>query len=251
MKLYLCDGLLTAAIAACLISLSGCATPGLQTQLSSNEVYKLNLASTVNSYYFEGYGVVPSSPSKSYEIKITSATDIDAIIINTCAREEVIESALQISRFGKWLERKKTLALVYTPNDLESTGLCLMQVGTFNRNEADANASAIFDFEDATATLPGLSVCNGDNVSGTHGVTFCETRAGLMQRVSFPVPVIAATTNVSADCKVDQEASSDKTAYDFRTPRDLCVFRYSELTSPFRQHRHVSRGYTKVKIRGT
>jgi hypothetical protein len=228
----------------------GCVSQPLnQNSDKSNPIVKLSLQGSVNGMNFTGGGVVPKSDGSSYQFRLSSYTDIDALILSTCAREVVFESALTVGTFYRWLDKKRTLAFTYVPTELETKGSCLLKVGSFNKGQEQANESAIFDFLDLTATLPAKLLCNGDTFA-TEGASFCETAEGLLQRVSFPAPVIAAEEGILPECKVEMKPSPDKTYYDFVTPRGICIYRYSELSSPFRQHRHTSRGYTKIKIQG-
>ena len=209
-------------------------------------IYKFDLPVFIESsgFWTDGFAVLPKT--KAVSLVIESQASIDLLTIDTCHRSEAFPAALTAG----WLSPKKKLKYVYTPNQVEQ-GFCTLRIGTYTKSESPTNvvARAFFDFSDPDpkVSLPARNLCSGKD-EATLGVSVCQARAGLIQVLSFPVEVKLAKEGLPDRCSLSPPP--DQRSWTYRISRDECTYRFMEVSSPHRVHRHSTVGYDKVRLKG-
>lgn len=232
------QAVIAAAGFAATLAMIGCAIPLVTESPDPNKIFKYDLKGTVNGVPFDGSGVIPWSDV--YNFKIISRVDVDLFTVSSCHRDFSVESAISIG----WFQKKRGYEYEYRPADgIENSGSCLVRIGAYNRDKG-ASAWGIVDFETKEANLPAQNVCNG-NSAQTNGVSVCQSRAGLIQRLVFPVAV-HHSDNIEARCNLK---STDGKTWEYLMPQGECVIAFKELNGS-KIHRHTTVGYTDILIRG-
>lgn len=225
---------------ALLFSITGCTTtPG---PAAEKQLIKYDMKAKVNGTTFDGVGVVPVADS--YDMYIEAREDVDLLTVDSCHRSFSVESAITLD----WFESKRGYHYRYDPSrGIEDQGSCLVRIGAYNKSPGGQNAWALLDFATPEAALPAAILCDGAR-STTGGVSICQTREGLLQRVVFDTPVHLADAALETACKVMQ--SKDQTTWEYAAPLGECVFAFQETGGQHRLHRHTSVGFNQILIRG-
>lgn len=229
------------AIAAAIL-LFGCATvpnpvsPGP----SPNTNFKFDLVGDVNGTPFDGIGVIPAA--KSFTLTVTSPVDVDLLTIDTCHRSFSVESAIT----SGWFRPRRGYVYTFIPaHGIEDLGTCLLRIGAYNKS-GQPQAWALIDFLTPESTLPATNWCDGDHGT-THGVSMCQSRAGLDEQIVFDVPVMMSTM-VDPRCAI--KIPKDGKTWFYTLASGECIFYWMEIAPPHRFHRHTTIGYQSVQIRG-
>ncbi len=227
---------------ALLLIFGGCSTlsSSVVQALKSDDVYKYDISGEVNGKPFDGVGVIPYSDN--YNMKIISKVNVDMLTITSCHRDISVESAIQLG----WFDNGRGYTYQFEPGPLENQGSCLVKFGAYNKSTQGQNSWGILDFETPEATLPATNVCNGI-VSQTNGVSICQSKAGLIQSLVFPVPVKVAKDKMQVGCEI---ASTDNVAWEYSISKGECVWAFVEMGGTHRLHRATSVGYSQIQIRG-
>lgn len=227
-------------IACALMMITGCATTSVTTT-QPGVAYKYDIKGTINGAPFDGVGVVPYS--SAYDMKITSRVDVDLLTVTSCHRDFSVESAITLG----WFQAKRGYDYKYNPAPgIEDVGSCLVRFGAYNESQGQ-NAWGVVDFETPDTTLPAENICNEQDMS-TNGVSICQSRVGLIQRLKFSSPVKQAVKSLDPKCVFS--APSDGMTWEYMTPTGECVIAFGEVGPPYRIHRHTTVGYTDIQIRG-
>ena len=206
----------------------------------TNVVYMYDLKGTVNNTAFDGVGVIPYAGV--YDMKIESKVDVDLLEINSCGRNFHQESAI----VAGWFKPRRAYEYIFQPDPaIENYGTCLVRFRAYNKAQGQ-NAWAIIDFETPDAALPAAIFCNGEN-SQSNGVSICQSKAGVIQRVSFDVKVKQASANLDPRCRM---TSVDGHVWEYSMPTGECVSVFMEVGGQHRLHRHTTVAYTDYQIRG-
>lgn len=238
---------LLSAVAICIaLILCSCASAISQpasdalTAVQKGAVYKYDLSGTVNGVAFDGVGVIPFA--QSYSMSIVSKVNVDLLTVTSCGRDFSVESAVKLG----WFQSQKGYTYNYIPDDtIENKGSCLVRMGTYNRDKGQ-NSWGIIDFETPETILPAVNYCNGIT-SSTNGVSICQSKIGLIQRLVFTVPVQTAKNSINPNC---QMTSKDGLSWEYVLPAGECVLEFQEVAAPHRRHRHTTIAYTDILIRG-
>lgn len=215
--------------------LSGCAS--VPQTLNQNLFYKRDMDIEVNGFKGEGVLVVPLS--EVYKFDITSSGKLDLFTFESCHREESKEKAGQGGLFGD----RKRVKLDYKPNPgIEDQGGCPVRLGGYEQDKG-RHSWAFIDFETKEAKLPAVVKCNGSTWN-SRGVTVCQSKAGLLQEIDFPVEVIV---NPDPGCPMERPADLKK--YSFKISLRECVYNFMEKQAPHREHRLTTVGYESILIR--
>ena len=75
----------------------------------------------------------------------------------------------------------------------------------------------------------------------SNGVSVCQSKEGLFQKIKFNTPVKTAT---NADCNIKGEG----TEFEFKIKKDYCVTLFKELNSG-KLHKLTTVGYENILIR--
>lgn len=173
-----------------------------------NSFYRRDLSVTVDGLTYPGYGVLPVKDSYQFEAK--TKHDMDRFSYTNCHKQVVEEKVDGVSMFSKSAKYKFTFKR-QTP--VEQTDPCPLQlVASADGNE---HSWAFFDFQDSTYQLKAHLECDGWQAD-YHGVSVCQSRAGLTQLLRFDSEVMQAD-------ELDAFKSSDQKTFIFQMPRGMQV----------------------------
>lgn len=202
--------------------------------LDENMVYRRDAALKVNGVSADGTFVASRAPK--YRIEISTKGNLDLLTITTCHREFSAEK-LRSGFFGK-----NRFEYEFIPVEgIEDVGGCPLAIGGYEA-EKGRHSWAFVDFETPEATLPARVLCNGTDRQ-SRGVSICQSREGLLERIAFDVPV-----EVSPDPGCPLPPSIDKKLFEYPVNKGLCV--YAFLARDGRFHRLTTIGYEGIVIRG-
>ena len=206
-------------------------------KLDDKTFYKRDMGLTVNGHQAEGVLVVPRATK--YDFDIRAKGKLDLFTFTTCHREQTKELA------GKrgWFADKSRRKLVFKPVPLErSQFACPVQLGGYERIKG-RHSWGLVEFEHPSLTLPALVSCNGSEYNA-RGVSVCQSKAGLLMRITFSEKVIAPQKSVCVILK-----STDQKTFTFKMPKGQCGFRFVNLAADEKWHRLTTIGYEKILIR--
>lgn len=211
--------------------LSSCSSLPPQV-LDPNVFYKRDIVVTVNDVDYQGVSVLPAADA--YEMTVRPTGKMDLLLITTCHREGSF-SPKSVGFFKK----TNSFEYYYEPEpDIEGSGACPLRVDAFDR-ERGQHSWFFADFE-GTETLPAIVSCNG-TTEEFNGVSVCQSKAGLIQRIEFAQPVIV---NPDSACPLPR---MDRNAFDYEISKGECVYAFMSKDGEF--HRHTSIGYEGVLVR--
>jgi len=214
---------------------TGCQTP--ITGANPDKVYRRDMIITINGQTSEGVLVVRRAPI--YQINVESKASLDLFTLQSCHRETLITDVKESGIFA----RRSRVRLNYTPSaGIEDTGACPLQLGGYDKSQGK-HSWAFVDFETPAETLEAQVFCNGDS-SVNNGVSLCQSRAGLIQRMVFEKPVM-----VSPDPGCELPAAANNIAFRFPIQKGICVYLFVEIDNPHRAHRLTTIGYEEILIR--
>lgn len=191
---------------------------------------------TSGSNHFEGSGVLNNATRYTFIISPKGNAKMDLLAITTCHREFSGEK-LSPGFFGK--NRYK---YEYTPvKGVEDTPQCLIRMNVLDANTGK-HAWALFDVQDRETLLPAEVTCNGETVQ-SNGVSLCQSRSGLVQRITFAEEV----DFVPSKCPIDAPKGR---VLELKMPMGECVFAFKGKDSG-RIHRLTTVGYEGLLIRET
>ncbi len=216
----------------------GCIGSVPQT-LSPEHFYKRDMTITVNEIEAEGVLVVPRSADEIYEMTIENKGKIDLFTFTTCHREDTRE----IAKGGIFGRFKREVEFSYVPvPGIETGRYCPIKLGGYEMVKG-RHSWGFLDFESSDHLLPARLSCSGDASDGL-GVSICQSKAGLIQRIEFPEKTrVAAGRNSCPALK-----SEDGKLYEFEPSLGICVYAFEGKTSS-RRHRLTVLGYEKILVR--
>jgi hypothetical protein len=181
----------------------GCAGASVAQDLEVSRKYKRELGITVNGLTGKGYVVSKKEPQ--YKISIKAPDQMDALLIQTCHREMLVEGAGREHTF------------TYIPaKGLEDVGSCTMRFSgvTKKRERITLGLVDFFSGQDLKASIS----CSG-TVTATDGVSVCQAPVGLWQEISFDEEV--KFIEPSGSCAT--EIKSDGKSVKYKMPASDCV----------------------------
>lgn len=205
-----------------LLMIIGCSQVSIKPEI--NKFYKMDLY--IYSEEKSGIGTLVLPRRSNYSIYIESDGKINLLTFRTCSREISIQDPRQ------GLSRKK-FTIDYKPNEIEQAGMCQTEVMALNIE--GKNSLGFIDFEDLSTTLHAINICGGVTEL-TGGVSICQERENMIEKIKFDVEVMAMPNN----CKLDAERGTEFT---YVMPRGRCVIAFVETRLPHRTHRHTLLGY--------
>jgi hypothetical protein len=193
------------------------------------------------SVEFCGVGVLPHDDT--YEVRIKHVSKLNLVAMNTCHREITTENP------DKGLFVKDGIYHVDYKPTLESGKACPLYVAAYNRS--GKHGWGVLVFENPRYQLTSEVHCNGD-VTGYNGVSICESREGLLQKITFNEEVEQALpVKGAADRKEDCPVLSTKEgkSFEFLMPPRECVYGFIGKQSR-KWHQFYTIGYEQLVIRG-
>ena len=221
-------------LVAILLLISGC---DLVQQTNPDVFYRRDAVIRYGGREYLGVAVLPRSAK--YDLEIEFPGNLDLFTLRTCHREFTQEDF----KSGGWFSRKgNNVKISYVPQDgLEAPIYCPVELSGFD-SERGRNGWGFIDFESDTEKLSGLVKCNGKR-QVFNGVSVCQTLAGLMQSIVFPVKVQTA----ESDCFKPE--TLDQMTYTIHAPVGRCVYVFREMEGEKRFHRFTTIGYQSILVR--
>lgn len=211
------------------------------SSVNPETVYKKDISVIFEGKEFVGMAVLPGQAS--YDLHIKAKGDLDLFTFTNCHREEVSEDAWNVQEtkrtfiFKKQVDKKKEIKLTFRPTELEKDGPCPIFVAGYEESKG-RHSWAFIDFENEENRLISEVQCNGETKMFT-GVSVCQARAGLLQRIKFSVNV-----KTSPDCPI---RIINDFEYEIEIPLGECV--YTFMSESGETHRLTTFGYEQVLIR--
>lgn len=215
-------------------SMTGCAL--VNQKLNPDIFYQRDIQLEINGEKFEGTAV-PKRADK-YEIKIKAKGKIDMLTVTSCHREDKFEEPS-----AGWFSSGKQFVYNYKPiPGLEDGRGCLLDIGAYEKIKG-RHAWATIQFQTASEKLPAEILCDGSSIKSS-GVSICQAKAGLLQKIVFPRRV-----KVSPDSKeCDVMKTTDELTYTYEMPLGECNYYFVSKDSQI--HGHTTLGYQSILIRG-
>jgi hypothetical protein len=177
-----------------------------------------------------GDGVLVVPQASRHDFSVTAKAAMGLYVFNSCHREVALQNM------------PKVVAGYFMPKvGIEDQGGCMVEFGGYDSGSGQ-HSWALVDFEDAATVLPHVMKCNGEVIQ-SKGVTLCQSRAGLVQRIEFPVKVVVAS---EPGCQ--KLESADRQNFQFPLSRGRCVYRFEEIEGK-RQARVTALGYESILLR--
>jgi hypothetical protein len=192
--------------------------------------YRGELTITVDGKAFEGVAVTKQGP---VNIRIDSKFGLDRIQFTSCGRHDV-KRDLESS----WFSKTKNFTYAYTPNEMESQGLCPLYIEAFNKQALAAWGFVAFRKDE---TLTARVGCNGVEWKFA-GYSVCQTKAGLDQSVSFEQDI----EDYEADPLCNMKKTSART-FTVRPGLGMCA---ATFYSKGLWHTMNLLGYERVLVQG-
>jgi hypothetical protein len=204
--------------------ISSCSNVGIEKDPTKS--YKLDLRVVTKD--IDDYGMVVLPKRDNYNIKFESYAKIDLFMFQSCSREIVLEKV----RNG--LSRKEVV-VSYTPNELEKIAACSIAISALNEDRH--HSYAYIEFEDDDSTLPAVVLC-GDSSKVYNGVSVCQSREGLFQKIKFAEKV---QMNTDEGCKA---YTTDGKEYTIDVKLDYCLYVFKNEQDKY--HRLTTYGYNAI-----
>lgn len=187
-----------------------------------------------------GVGVLPDLDE--YTIKIKAYDDLNFLTLTTCHEETTSENP-----DAGWKKKDGELTFSYKPT-MEKGKACPLYVSAFSRKQR--HSWGILIFENERYQLPAKLYCNG-YMEDYDGVSACQSREGLLQKVVFDEPVkLVKPVNGAADRKGDCPVigkDGDK-EFEFKIPNRECFYGFIGMNSK-KIHQMLTIGYEEIIVR--
>ncbi|TXH08654.1 MAG: hypothetical protein E6R04_10230 [Spirochaetes bacterium] len=217
--------------------ISACA--GVPQRLDPNLFYKRDLPLCVTGVgCYEGTTVLPAQTTYEIEIAPKGDANIDLLLVTSCHREESFEKTAS----GWFIFQKKTkFKYFYTPAvGIEDDGDCSLMVNTYEKL-LGRHSWARLRFEHPKYQLDARLSCNGE-FKQAHGVSVCQSKAGLAQRIRFDEPVMFEWDEKCAIPKKAQDGS-------YEIPVSVGECGYTVRSQSGKLHDLLTIGYEGVLVR--
>ena len=205
-------------------ALVSCAVSQQQTPFfPSQSTDRADLVFETEGVTYDGVALVERRTSRKF--RVTPPKDTAEMIVTTCHREtfHVAKTPWEFTyQPAMWLENWDSCLLSFTA------------VG-----KAGVNHTALVDFT-SNETLPAKVNCNGERLDYPRGASLCQSRAGLVQLISFDVPVQVKWPARCAAPYTERGVTKDWRWY-VELSKGLCV--YSFKSDDDKYHRFTTRGY--------
>jgi hypothetical protein len=208
--------------------LSSCGS--VPQQLDPKLFYKRDLTVEVGGVDYTGVSVLPDLVI--YDMLIKPVGKMDLLLITTCHREDSFNP-----KSTGFFTKDNTFQYQYEPQaGIENDGSCPLRINAFDKDKGQH--SWFFADFNGKESLPALVTCNG-RATDYGGVSVCQSKAGLIQRIDFNEPV---TYYPPTDCPMPSDLSDG-----YKLNLGECVYAFRGESG--RTHRHTTIGYEGVLVR--
>jgi len=205
-----------------------CSTFG--TSIPDSKIFRKTIKIEIAGVKGRGMIVVPKKTNYTLTIKQDERSEL--IKINNC-HMDIVEKK------SGFFNRKKHVFKLKPFGDLELDGYCPIQIGLFDMQGQHAWGLVEIQNEELPATI----VCNTIKPTKTRGVSVCQARVGLVQRIIFKSKV-----SFDQDGNCGDIITEDKKTFDYFLLSGICVTTFYEKKSDT-FHRHTSFGYNDVILK--
>lgn len=216
-----------------ILMIASCCTPQSAT-VPPSQIVRASLRFAVDGQKCSGTCVVQRKTSQKFTFYLPEKTK--RVLIQTCHRQIAINNPARDFVYdyvpAMFLENWDECGLEAIATT--QAGNVLVAMAEFTSNE----------------TLAARHWCNGTFVQNAPGVSFCQARVGLIQRIAFDEPVDVAS---GKDCPpIEGERSSgtymSTQVFTYAVGKDLCIYNFlAKKKEETKFHRLVTRGYEKIE----
>jgi hypothetical protein len=216
-----------------LMSLSACAIPSQPEVVYPNHPdpkLRADMRFQFEGQWYSGAAVLPRRTSSTITFDIPKDTYL--FLINTCSREEPYFNPDTSKGFTftyvpvMWLENMKSCVLL---------GTAVTKAGLYYRSVIDFTNSIGRD-------LPAQLACNGQ-VTKPLGAGFCQSRAGLTQRIQFDEETV---WSARPECAPPREDSSSPKGWVYEIDLSTGFCGYDFINKDRKIFRLSTLGYTSI-----
>lgn len=236
-------------LGACFVALLySCSAYDVKQDVDPNTIYKRDFELNVNGQ--KGEGVLVVNHAQEYKIHMRSKGKLDLLTIESCHRSDSFEKASNMEEVtvGRLFWKKKKLKkdssafeYIYKPaSGIEDVSSCPLLIGGYD--EKGRHSWGMIEFESPQWILEAQLGCNGVS-SKWKGVSACQSKEGLLQVISFDVPV-----KISPDPQCPIEQLSPK-QFQIEIRKDHCAYVFMESEGQKRIHRLITIGFEKIIFR--
>lgn len=189
---------------------------------------------------FCGVGVLPYLDE--YKIKVKAKGDLNFFALTTCHEETTSENP-----DSGWKRKDGEVSFTYKPT-MERGKACPLYVSAYNRKQR--HSWGIVAFEHPRYEMNATLSCNG-YVEDYNGVSICQSREALIQKIEFDEPVkLVRPINGAADRKgpCPDIGEDGKKEYTFKIPERECVYGFIGRESG-KLHQMYTIGYEEIPVR--
>jgi hypothetical protein len=198
-------------------SVVGCSSNPKQEMPEAYTSYRAEMAFDVgNNKLYRGLIVLNSAADITF--KVLSPIRLDRLEVSTCGRHEVYRD---VDKTKPWFGESKSgfeFTYRYIPTEEESKGACPLMFQAFSKDQQKAWGMMFFKQDQ---NLAANMDCNGEKKEFS-GISACQTKAGLEQKIRFAVPVIFESTS---QCVIQ---SDDQMSFLVRSRGDFCKASFSD-----------------------
>jgi len=190
---------------------------------------------------FCGAGVLPYLDE--YHLTINTHAKLDFFAMTTCHEETTTESP------DKGIFKKNGIVHIKYIPTMERGKACPLYISAYNRKQK--HAWGVATFEDPRYKLNAKVYCNG-SVNEYNGVSICQSRKGLLQKIEFNEPVKLVNPVDGAAERHSHCPSLGKdyqTSYEFKIPDRECFYGFIGKNSK-QIHKLMTIGYEDIIVRG-
>ncbi len=212
--------------------LFACSTASFQQDLDPDILYKRDIKIQINNKEYEGATVLPHA--RTYNLLLTPKGELDLVLVTSCHREYSVEPS------SSGVFSKNEFPYSYTPvPGLEDVPSCSLRVNAYEKDKG-RHSWAFIAFEHEDLTLPATLKCNG-KISSFNGVSVCQSKEGLIQRIEFREIVRAWSP--------EKCGSVGKRGKIFEFPISLGECQYTFEAKDKKRHTMTTIGYEGVLVR--
>jgi hypothetical protein len=208
----------------------GCTSSGV-APVELGKTYKKSLHMQVNDRTGIGMMTVPLNLKMNITIQIPQKAEI--LRLSTCHREETVEKT-------GWQDRKSHTWAITLIEGIETIGECPIRIDALDLEGESSWGFIDIVNEEMYATLQ----CNGVT-SWPKGVSVCQSREGLLQRIVFDGPTESEL--VTEGCP-PLDVLKSKPGYNVTTGKGVCVYLFMEKSTG-KFHRLTTFGYNSVLLK--
>jgi hypothetical protein len=226
------------------ILLISCATvqPPFDTEAFKNGLYRKEVVLSVDGK--TGLGALTVPKKEKYDIWLSSLGNMDLFRITTCHRETILKGVGFKGNFLGIGKNDKLTNIKYSPvKDIEDNGTCPVEFGFYEKKKG-RHSWGVLIIESNNLLLPSTTKCNGETLENS-GVSVCQSRAGLIQRIVFSEAVVFQIPKNG--CKYDFKITDNK-VFEYRMPEGECMVYFQEINDNGRIAEHYDYGYKKILV---